>query len=41
MSHLYENRELYIEQKQLPVPMTLATLLQPYKVMRFGGGKLG
>ena len=41
VSHLYENRELYIEQKQLPVPMTLATLLQPYKVMRFGGGKLG
>jgi len=34
-SHLYENRELYIEQKQLPVPMTLQTLLQPYRVVRF------
>ena len=33
-SHLYENRELYIEQKQLPVPMTLQTLLQPYRVVR-------
>tara|TARA_B100001123_G_C15208689_1_gene986347 strand:- start:414 stop:1076 length:663 start_codon:yes stop_codon:yes gene_type:complete len=36
VGHLYENRELYIQQKQLPVPMTLATLLQPYRIMRFG-----
>ena len=34
-SHLYENRELYIEQKPIPVPMTLGTLLQPFKVIRF------
>ena len=34
-SHLYENRELFTEQKQLPVPMTLASLLQPYRVVRF------
>ena len=34
-SHLYENRELYIEQRQLPVPMTLQTLLQPFRVVRF------
>lgn len=34
-SHLYENRELYIEQKPIPVPMTLGTLLQPFKVVRF------
>ena len=34
-SHLYENRELYIEQRQIPVPMTLATILQPYRVVRF------
>jgi len=39
-SHLYENRELFIQQKQLPVPMTLGTLLQPYRVIRFGS-KLG
>ena len=34
-SHLYENRELYIQQKPIPVPMTLGTLLQPFKVVRF------
>ena len=34
-SHLYENRELYIKQKPIPVPMTLGTLLQPFKVIRF------
>jgi uncharacterized phiE125 gp8 family phage protein len=40
VSHLYENRELYIEQKQIPVPMMLESFLRPYRVLRFGS-KLG
>ena len=40
VSHLYENRELFLEQRQIPVPMTLEAFLRPYRVVRFGS-KLG
>ena len=40
VSHLYENRELFLEQRQIPVPMTLEAFLSPYRVLRFGS-KLG
>ena len=33
VSHLYENRELFLEQRQIPVPMTLEAFLRPYRVL--------
>lgn len=36
ISHLYENREIYTEVIQRPIPMLIHSLLLPYRIVRFG-----
>ena len=36
ISHLYENREIYTDIIQRPIPMSIHSLLLPYRIVRFG-----
>lgn len=36
ISHLYENREIYTDVIQRPIPMLINSILLPYRIVRFG-----